>query len=215
MLLAFGVACALVERGASGRGQVVDAAMVDGSAILMTMIHAMRQAGQWREQRGANMLDTGAHFYDTFETADGKYVAIGAIEGQFYAELLEKIGLAGEDLPRQLDRAHWPAMKERFEKIFKTRTRAQWCEILEGTDACFAPVLEMSEAPAHPHIQSRNTFVEFAGKVHPAPAPRFDRTPPELRLPPPHAGQHTDAALADWGFAPNEIAVLRESGAIR
>jgi alpha-methylacyl-CoA racemase len=189
--------------------------MVDGSAILMTMIHAMRQAGQWREERGANMLDTGAHFYDTFETADGKYVAIGAIEGQFYAELLEKIGLAGEELPRQLDRAHWPAMKERFEKIFKTRTRAQWCEILEGTDACFAPVLEMSEAPAHPHIQARRTFVDFAGKVHPAPAPRFDRTPPELLRPPPHAGQHTDEALADWGFAPVEIAALRGSGAIR
>jgi alpha-methylacyl-CoA racemase len=215
MLLAFGVACGLVECKASGRGQVVDAAMVDGAAILMTMMHAMRQMGVWREERGANMLDTGAHFYDTFETADGKYVSIGSIEAQFYAELLEKIGLAGEDLPRQMDRAQWPAMKERFEKIFKTRTRAQWCEILEGSDVCFAPVLEMSEAPDHPHIRARSTFVELAGKVHPAPAPRFSRTPPEIQGPPAHPGQHTDAALADWGFAAGEIAKLREIGAVR
>jgi alpha-methylacyl-CoA racemase len=215
MLLAFGVACALVERGASGKGQVVDAAMVDGAAILMTMIHAMHQNGMWREQRASNLIDSGAPFYDTFETADGKYVSVGAIEGQFYAELLEKVGLAGEELPRQNDREHWPAMKERFEKIFKTKTRAQWCEILEGSDVCFAPVLEMREAPEHPHIRARKTFVEFAGRMHPAPAPRFDRTPPELAIPSAHPGQHTDAALADWGFAAGEIARLRESGAIR
>jgi len=214
MLLAFGVACALVERGASGKGQVVDAAMVDGSAILMTMIHGMRQMGFWREERGANLIDTGAHFYDTFETADGKYVSIGSIEPQFYAELLEKTGLAGEDLPRQMDREQWPAMKDRLEKIFKTKTRAQWCEIMEGSDVCFAPVLEMSEAPAHPHIRARETFVEVAGKIHPAPAPRFSRTPPEIARPPAHAGQHTDVALADWGFAASEIAALREAGAI-
>jgi alpha-methylacyl-CoA racemase len=142
-------------------------------------------------------------------------VSIGAIESQFYAELLEKIGLAGEELPRQNDREQWPAMKERLEKIFKTRTRAQWCEILEGSDVCFAPVLEMREAPDHPHIKARNTFVEFAGRVHPAPAPRFGRTPPEIALPPAHAGQHTDEALADWGFPAGEIARLREAGAIR
>jgi alpha-methylacyl-CoA racemase len=215
MLLAFGVACALVERNTSGKGQVVDAAMVDGAAILMTMIHAMRQVGMWREERASNLIDSGAHFYDTFETADGKYVSIGAIESQFYAELLEKTGLAGEELPRQNDRAHWPAMKERFEKIFKTKTRAQWCEIMEGSDICFAPVLEMREAPEHPHIKARDTFVEFAGKVHPAPAPRFSRTAPEISRPPAHPGQHTDEALADWGFAAGEIAVLREAGAIR
>ena len=214
MLLAFGVACALVERGASGRGQVIDAAMVDGAAVLMAMIHGMRQAGIWREQRGANLIDTGSHFYDTFETADGKYVAIGTIEPQFYAELIEKTGLAGEDLPHQMDRAQWPAMKERLEKIFKTKTRAQWCEIMEGSDVCFAPVLEMSEAPDHPHIRARETFVEYEGLVHPAPAPRFSRTPPVIASPPARAGQHTDEALADWGFDAREIAKLREGGAI-
>ncbi len=215
MLLAFGVACALVERAGSGKGQVVDAAMVDGSAILMTMIHGMRQMGFWREERGANMLDTGAHFYDTFETADGQYVSIGSIEPQFYAELLEKTGLAGEDLPGQMDRSQWPAMKERLEKIFKTRTRAQWCEIMEGSDVCFAPVLEMSEAPSHPHIAARDTFVEVAGKIQPAPAPRFSRTVPEIQSPPAHPGQHTDEALADWGFSAGEIEGLREAGAVR
>ena len=215
MLLAFGMACALVERGSSGKGQVVDAAMVDGAAILMAMIHGMRQHGIWKEERASNLIDTGAHFYDTFETADGKYVSIGAIEPQFYAELLEKTGLAGEDLPRQGERDQWPAMKERLEKIFKTKTRAQWCEIMEGSDVCFAPVLEMSEAANHPHIRARQTFVEYAGKVHPAPAPRFDRTPPEIAGPPAHPGQHTDAALADWGFAANEISALRAAGAIR
>ncbi len=215
MLLAFGVACALVERAGSGKGQVVDAAMVDGSAILMTMIHGMRQMGFWRDARGENMLDTGAHFYDTFETADGKYVSIGAIEPQFYAELLEKTGLAGEELPRQMDRDQWPAMKERLEKVFKTRTRAQWCEIMEGSDVCFAPVLEMSEAPDHPHIQARSTFVELAGKIHPAPAPRFSRTEPAIQRPPAHPGQHTDEALADWGLPADEIARLRDTGAVR
>ncbi len=189
--------------------------MVDGAAILMAMIHGMRQAGMWREERASNLIDTGAHFYDTFETADGKYVSIGAIEPQFYAELLEKTGLAGEELPRQGEREHWPAMTERLEKIFKTKTRAQWCEIMEGSDVCFAPVLEMSEAPSHPHIRARQTFVEYAGKVHPAPAPRFSRTPPEIAIPPAHAGQHTDAALADWGIAAGEIAKLRAAGAVR
>jgi alpha-methylacyl-CoA racemase len=215
MLLAFGVACALVERATSGKGQVVDAAMVDGAAILMAMIHGMHQAGLWREERASNLIDTGAPFYDTFETADGKYVSIGAIEPQFYAELIEKVGLAGEALPRQNDREQWPAMKERLEKIFKTKTRAQWCEIMEGSDVCFAPVLAMSEAPEHPHIKARNTFVEYAGKVHPAPAPRFSRTPPQIAGPPAHPGQHTDAVLADWGFAAAEIASLRAAGAIR
>jgi alpha-methylacyl-CoA racemase len=216
MLLAFGVACALVERGTSGKGQVVDAAMVDGAAILMTMIHGMRQTPFWNEEeRGTNLLDTGAHFYDTFETADGKYVSIGSIEPQFYAELLEKTGLAGEELPRQMDREQWPAMKERLEKIFKTKTRDQWCEIMEGSDVCFAPVLEMSEAPDHPHVRARDTFVELGGKVQPAPAPRFSRTAPEIQSLPANPGQHTDEALTDWGFGASEIATLRESGAIR
>ena len=216
MLLAFGMACALVERGTSGKGQVVDAAMVDGAAILMTMIHGMRQIeGFWSEEPGTNLLDTGAHFYDTFETSDGKYVSIGSIEPQFYAELLEKTGLAGEDLPRQMDKEQWPAMKERLAGIFRTKTRDQWCEIMEGSDVCFAPVLGMSEAPKHPHIAARNTFVELFDRVQPAPAPRFNRTEPSIERPPPHPGQHTDEGLADWGFAGEEIAKLKEAGAIR
>jgi alpha-methylacyl-CoA racemase len=215
MLLAFGMACALVERGASGKGQVVDAAMVDGAAILMTMIHGMRHMGFWTDEPGTNMLDTGAHFYDTFETADGKYVSIGSIEPQFYAELLEKTGLAGEQLPRQMDRERWPEMKERLTAIFLSKTRDQWCEIMEGSDVCFAPVLGMGEAPDHPHIAARDTFVEDAGRIQPAPAPRFSRTEPRIQGPPPHPGEHTAEGLSDWGFDAEEVAKLRDAGAIR
>jgi alpha-methylacyl-CoA racemase len=215
MLLAFGVACGLVERGMSGKGQVVDAAMVDGSATLMTMVHAFNAMGTWKAERGTNLLDTGAHFYDTFETSDGKYVSIGSIEPQFYAELLEKTGLAGEDLPKQMDRSQWPALKQRMTGIFKSKTRDEWCAIMEGSDVCFAPVLTLDEAPQHPHIQARNTFVEVAGVTQPAPAPRFDRTPPEIQGPPPHPGQHTDEGLRDWGFSDEAIGKLRDSGAIR
>jgi alpha-methylacyl-CoA racemase len=215
MLLAFGVACALVERAASGKGQVVDAAMVDGAASLMTMIHGMRQLGFWRDERGTNLLDTGAHFYDTFETADGKYVSIGSIEPQFYAELLEKTGLSGEDLPKQMDREQWPAMKTRMEAIFKSKTREQWCEIMEGSDVCFAPVLSMEEAPRHPHIAARNTFVTVAGKLQPAPSPRFSRTEAEIQRPPPQPGQHTDESLTDWGLDAEEVRKLRDAGAVR
>jgi len=215
MLLAFGVACALVERSSSGKGQVVDAAMVDGSAVLMTMFHAFRAMGIWFDERGTNMLDSGAHFYDVYETKDGKYVTIGSIESQFYAELLEKTGLVDDDtLPHQHDRTQWPAMKERFVELFKTKTRDEWCELMEGSDVCFAPVLSMTEAPAHPHNVARGTFVERDGIVQPAPAPRFDRTPGEISRPPSHAGQHTDEVLADWGVDPATIAKLHETGAV-
>jgi len=214
MLLAYGIVCALVERATSGKGQVVDAAMVDGSAALMAIFHGAAQSGWWKEERGTNMLDTGAHFYDTYETSDGKYISLGAIEPQFYAELLEKTGLAGEELPHQMDREQWPSMKERFEKLVKTRTRDEWCELLEGSDACFAPVLTMTEARQHPHIQARDTFVEVAGAWQAAPAPRFSRTPCEISAPPPHAGQHTDEALADWGIDATEISRLRDAKAI-
>ena len=215
MLLAFGMACALVERGASGKGQVVDAAMVDGSAVLMTMMHGMRKMGVWNPERGTNLIDTGAHFYDSFETRDGRYVSIGSIEPQFYAQLLQKLGLDKESLPRQMERAQWPALKQRLEAIFKTKTRAEWCEILEGSDACFAPVLSMGEAPSHPHNALRKTFVEHAGAVQPAPAPRFSRTPGAIAGVPPHPGQHTEPALGDWGFSAEEIRKLREAGAAR
>ncbi len=214
MLLAYGVVCALVERDRSGRGQVVDAAMVDGAAALMTIFHGAAQSGWWNPERGTNMLDTGAHFYDVYETRDGKYISIGSIEPKFYAELLEKTGLAAEDLPNQMDRSHWPALKRKMAAIFKQKTRDQWCQIMEGSDVCFAPVLSMSECQEHPHIRARGTFVEVAGAPQPAPAPRFSRSKTQISRPPPHAGQHTEEALADWGFGAVEIAKLRESKAI-
>ena len=214
MLLAFGIACALVERARSGKGQVVDAAMVDGAAALMAIIHGAHQSGWWKEERGSNMLDTGAHFYEVYETRDGKYVSIGSIEPQFYQELLAKTGLAGEKLPGQMDRSAWAGMKQRLADIFKSKTRDEWCEIMEGSDVCFAPVLSLTETKHHPHIQARNTFVTVAGAPQPGPAPRFSRSRAEIRRPPPHAGQHTDEALADWGFPAAEIRKLRESKAI-
>ena len=214
MLLAFGLVAALVEAQRSGKGQVVDAAMVDGAASLMTMTYAFHQLGWWFEERGVNILDTGSHFYEVYETADGKWFAIGAIEPQFYAELLEVLELAGEDLPAQQDRSQWPAMKERFAAIFKRRTRDEWTERFAGTDACGAPVLSPWEAHLHPHNAARRTFVEVAGVVQPGPAPRFSRTPSSVQRPPPVAGQDTDAALGDWGVDPSRVAELRESGAV-
>ena len=214
MLLAYGVVCALVESQRSGKGQVVDAAMVDGASVLMTMMYGMLHMGMWKDERGVNLLDTGSHFYDTYETSDGKYVSIGSIEPQFYALLLEKTGLASAELPKQMDRDKWPEMKERITEIFKTKTRDLWCEIMEGSDVCFAPVLSMSEVDEHPHIKHRDTYVEIAGVKQPAPAPRFSRTPPEVVRPPAHRGQHTDEALADWGFSTSDVEKLREVKAI-
>ncbi|GAC1536732.1 MAG: CaiB/BaiF CoA-transferase family protein [Acidimicrobiales bacterium] len=216
MLLALGVCAALVEAGRSGKGQVIDAAMVDGAALLTTMIHGFRAMGSWSDERGTNLLDTGAHFYDVYETADGKYVSIGSIEPQFYAELLRLTGLSDDpDFGHQMDRAAWPALKERLKLVFKSRTRAQWCEVMEGTDVCFAPVLSMAEAPDHPHIRDRGTFTEVAGIVQPAPAPRFSRTPASIQRPPSHPGQHTDEVLTEWGFGAEELEALRTSGAVR
>ncbi|MGI8756783.1 MAG: CaiB/BaiF CoA transferase family protein [Acidimicrobiales bacterium] len=214
MLLAFGVCAALVEVSTSGQGQVIDAAMVDGAASLMTMTWSFKHMGIWDGERGTNMLDTGAHFYDTYETADGKYVSIGSIEPQFYGELLRLTGLDGTDLPKQMDRSQWPTLKVRFAEVFRTKTRDQWCALMEHTDVCFAPVLAMDEAPGHPHIAARNTFTEVAGLTQPAPAPRFSRTAGEILRPPPHAGQHTDEVLAEWGMDTERIAERRAAGAI-
>lgn len=214
MMLAFGVCAALVEVARSGEGQVIDAAMIDGAASLMTMTWSFKHMGIWADERGTNMLDTGAHFYDTYETADGKYVSIGSIEPQFYAELLRLTGIDPESLPKQMDKSQWPALKERFAEVFKTKTRDEWCELMEHTDVCFAPVLTMDEAPGHPHIAERETFTTVAGLVQPAPVPRFSRTPGSIERPPPHAGQHTHEALAAWGIAAERIAQLRESKAI-
>jgi alpha-methylacyl-CoA racemase len=221
MLLAFGVVCALLEAQRSGTGQVVDAAMVDGAASLMMMMWAFSAMGIWSPARGTNLLDTGAHFYDTYECADGGWVSIGSIEPQFYAELLRLSGLEdayrdrGEDLPHQMDRARWDELKERLREVFRTRTRDEWCELMEGTDVCFAPVLTMAEAPHHPHNVARGTFVEVAGITQPGPAPRFSRTPGEVQRPPAHAGQHTDEVLGEWlGADVERLAGLRGAGAI-
>ncbi|HEY5154606.1 MAG TPA: CoA transferase, partial [Acidimicrobiales bacterium] len=191
-------------------------AMVDGAAVLTTMFHAFRAMGMWEDERGTNLLDTGAHFYDVYETRDGKFVSIGSIEPQFYAELLARTGLADDDtMPRQHDRAQWPALKERFEALFKTKTRDEWCALMETSDVCFAPVLSLGEAPLHPHNVERGTFVERNGVVQPAPAPRFSRTAPEIQRPPAFAGQHTDEVLGEWGFDEATVAKLRETGAIK
>ncbi len=214
MLLALGICAALVERASSGKGQVIDAAMVDGSALLMTMMHSFIASGMWSLERGTNLLDTGAHFYDTYETKDGEYISLGSIEPQFYAELIEKSGLAGEELPGQMSRDDWPAMKERLTAIFKTKTRDEWNAIMEGSDVCYAPVLSIPEAYEHPHMKHRSTFVESGGITQPAPAPRFSRTPGEISRPAPHPGQHTDEGLRDWGVSDEELTKLRESKAI-
>jgi len=214
MMLAFGVVAAILEARRSGQGQVVDAAMVDGAASLMTMTYAFRQAGLWSEDRGVNMLDTGAPFYEVYETADGKWFCIGAIERQFYAELLRVLGLDPAELPDQMDRTQWPAMKERFAAIFRTRSRDAWTELFTGTDACGAPVLSPWEAHQHPHNQFRQTFVEIDGVSQPGPAPRFSRTPGSISRPPSVAGQDTDEALAAWGVGPDRLASLRDAKAI-
>ncbi len=214
MLLAFGMVCALLETQKSGQGQVVDAAMTDGSATLMTMIYGLKAAGLWTDKPGTNLLDTGAHFYDTYETADKKFIAIGAIEPQFYELLLKLAEIDDPDFQNQLDFAQWPQLKEKLTILFKTKTRDAWCKIMEGSDVCFAPVLSMSEAPEHPHNKQRNTFIENNGVLQPAPSPRFSRTAPEVRNPPPIPGQDTESVLADFGFSVGEIDSLKSSEVI-
>jgi alpha-methylacyl-CoA racemase len=214
MMLAFGMACALFEAQKSGKGQVVDAAMIDGSAVLMAMMYGFRASGFWADERGSNMVDGGAHFYDTYETADGKYVSIGSIEPQFYALLLKHTGIDDPDFQNQHDQTKWPAFKARLTEVFKTKTRDEWCRIMEGTDVCFAPVLSLDEAKDHPQCQTRNTFIELDGVLQPAPAPRFSRTKPETPKPPPKVGGDTEAVLADFGFGTDDIEALKAAGAI-
>ena len=215
MFLAFGMVCGMLEAQRSGHGQVVDAAMVDGAATLMTMFHAFTAMGAWRPERGTNLLDTGAHFYDVYECSDGTYISIGSIEPQFYAELRRLGGLDGPEWDAQMDRSNWPVLKAKLQQLFLTKTRDAWCELMEHTDVCFAPVLSIADAPKHPHNVARSTLVEVAGVTQPAPAPRFSRTVPEIASPPSHPGQHTDDVLALAGFDANDVARLRESGAVR
>ncbi len=214
MYLAFGVVCAILEAQKSGKGQVVDAAMVDGSASLMAMVHGMWSEGIWREERGTNMLDSGAPWYNTYETRDGKWISIGSIEGRFYADLLQRLSLQGETLPKQHDRNGWPVLKARFTEIFKSKTRAEWEKIFEGSDACFAPVLSISEAAAHPHNAERNMLVTRDGVQQPAPAPRFSRTTPVMGDSPRAAGADSREILSAFGFAETAIAKLEKEGVV-
>lgn len=216
MFAAFGVACALLEARQSGKGQVVDAAMTDGAAVLTTALHWMRAAGTWNEARGTNRLDSGAHFYDVYETADGRYVSIGSIEPQFYAELRRVLGLAGPEWDRQDDPAAWPRLKEELAVIFAAKTRDEWCRVFAGAkaDACFTPVLSPGEAPADPHNVARGTFLTRDGVTFPAPAPRLSRTPAVAGGPPPAPGQDTAEVLRDWGFGDDAIKELRRAGAV-
>ncbi|MFZ6772988.1 CaiB/BaiF CoA transferase family protein [Undibacterium sp. SXout7W] len=214
MMVAFGVVCALLEARQSGRGQVVDAAMVDGSALLGAMIYGFKAFGAWSDQRGANMLDGGAHFYDTYTCADGKFVSVGAIEPQFYALLLQLADIHDPEFQSQMEVSCWPSMKKKLAAVFLKKSRQEWCDLMEGTDVCFAPVLDMNEAPLHSHNIARSNFFELGGVMQPAPAPRFSRTTAEVTEPAASPGQHSDAILRDWGIDADRIIQLRQNNVI-
>ncbi|CAM2171413.1 Alpha-methylacyl-CoA racemase [Paraburkholderia sacchari] len=212
MLLALGVVAALLNVQRGGEGQVVDAAMIEGAAQLGSVVWGLLGSGHWREERSSNLLDGGTPWYDSYRTADGGYMSVGAVEARFYAQLLDKLGLAGEDLPKQHDRPGWPILRARFEAVFLTRTRDEWCAVFEGSDACVVPVLSFSEAPHHPQHRARGSFVESGGVVQPAPAPRFSATPSKLSAPAPARGEGGRDALRAWGFDEDAVASLCEKG---
>jgi alpha-methylacyl-CoA racemase len=213
LLLAFGVVCALREVAVSGQGQVVDASMVDGAALLTTFIHGLRQAGRWSDTPGTNLLDSGAHFYEVYECADGGHVAVGAIEPQFYAELLRILELSPDDFP-QWDRSRWRELKDRFAEIFARRTRDEWAALFEPAQACTTAVYGLGEAAGHDHNRARGTFVEVDGVVQPGPAPRFSRTVPEIRRGPADPGADTRDALVAWGLSERDVEDMLRSGAV-
>jgi len=214
LYLAFGLLAGIIHARATGEGQVVDCAMTDGAASLMSMFYGMLGSGAWREGRESNLLDGGAQFYDVYECKDGGWVALGSIEPQFYALLLEKADLTDPEFKAQMSRDNWPSLKAKLKAVIKSKTRDEWVKIMEGTDVCFAPVLGLSEAASHPHNAARKTFVEVEGVVQPAPAPRFSRTPGEIQSAAPAIGAHNESALADWGFSADAIKALASAGAL-
>lgn len=214
MYLAFGMVCALLEAGRSGLGQVVDAAMVDGVSSLLTTFYGLKAAGKWNDQRGNNFIDSGAPWYDSYETGDGAFISIGSIEARFYRNLLQRMGLSEESLPAQHDKTGWPELRHRFKEVFRQKSRDEWVSIMDGYEVCFAPVLNLSEAAEHPHMKMRGTHVTIDGLLQPAPAPRFSRSVPDIPAPSPRLGSDTDTALADWGFSATDIADLRSTGTI-
>ena len=214
LYLAFGLLAGVLHARATGQGQVIDCAMSDGAASLMAMFYGFKGAGMWRDERRTNLLDGGAHFYDTYRCADGGWISIGSIEPQFYALLLEKTGITDPAFKAQMDRSQWPTLREGLAEVIATKTRDEWCAIMEGSDVCFAPVLDLDEAPKHAHNRARQTFVEVSGVVQPAPAPRFSATPGVIAGPPPAIGAHNREALTEWGLTDAQVDDLRSSGAI-
>jgi alpha-methylacyl-CoA racemase len=214
LYLAFGLLAGVIHARQTGQGQVIDCAMSDGAASLMAMFYGLKASGMWGGGRRGNLLDGGAHFYDTYQCGDGLWVSIGSIEPQFYLLLLEKTGITDPQFQSQMSRDDWPELHDKLAAVIATKTRAEWCALMDGTDVCFAPVLSMDEAPRHPHNAARQTFVEVAGVVQPAPAPRFSATPGQIQGPPPRIGADNDQALADWGFTAEAVAGLKEQGAL-
>ena len=214
LYLAFGILAGVIKARETGEGQVIDCAMSDGAASLMSMFYGFKASGAWTESRRSNLLDGGAHFYDTYQCSDGKWVSIGSIEPQFYALLLEKTGISDPAFKAQMDRGAWPDLKAKLAAVIATKTRDEWSALMEATDVCFAPVLDLDEAPRHAHNQARQTFVEVAGVTQPAPAPRFSKTPGAIQGPPPAIGAHDVEALQDWGFSEADVAALKANGAL-
>jgi alpha-methylacyl-CoA racemase len=214
LYLAFGLMAGIISARETGKGQVIDCAMSDGAASLMAMFYGFKGAGMWKDERRSNLLDGGAHFYDTYQCADGKWISIGSIEPQFYALLLEKTGITDPQFANQMSRDEWPELKAKLAAVLAKKTQAEWCEIMDATDICFAPVLDLEEAPKHAHNVARETFVTIEGVVQPAPAPRFSATPGAIQGPPPKIGAHNDEALSQWGFSAAEIETLKAKGAL-